>query len=230
VPRLQKQLICGLFDRVFVVSGGRRNLAVGAEARTNASSRARPEKVSFVGGAACVPARRTCPRTASPSPCTCVGEPATASTAGKLLAAFKDTSSYRLCRGPRRGCSGREAPWGNDTASRRHSIRRFQRVERKAVAAVVRRARKQALQRGRCKCLQARPRRARESCWHASNAASPPATPRGNSATLRGHARETSDRARGHRRRSADAGDARATTANTSHTQPLNAGSPASSK
>ena len=44
------------------------------------------------------------------------------------------------------------------------------------MAAVVRRARKQALRRGRCKCLQARPRRARESCWHASNAASPPAT------------------------------------------------------
>ena len=44
------------------------------------------------------------------------------------------------------------------------------------MAAVVRRARKQALQRGGCKCLQARPRRARESCWHASNPASTPAT------------------------------------------------------
>ncbi len=51
----------------------------------------------------------------------------------------------------------------------------------------------------------------------ASNAASPPATPRGNSATLRGPASETSARTRGRRRRSADAGDARATTANTSH-------------
>ena len=96
MPRLQKQLICGLFDRVFFVSGGRQNWAVGAEARRNASSRARPENALFVGGAACVPARKDASKTASPPPCTCVGEPAKASTAKKLASVIKDTNHHRF--------------------------------------------------------------------------------------------------------------------------------------
>ena len=176
-------------------------------------ARARGLKCRFCWRSVCVPARRTSRKTASPAPCTCVGEPLKASTAGKMLASFKDTSkSIAFCE-PRRGCSGREATWGNDTASRRHSIRRFQRVERKTVAAVVRRARTGALQRRRCKCPQARPRPALRELWLGSNAASPPATLGGR--------RRRSQRTR---RR-----DVRSSPRTKHHTH-LHTGSPASSK
>ena len=42
------------------------------------------------------PHERTSRKTASPAPCTCVGEPAKASTAKKLASVIKDTNHHRF--------------------------------------------------------------------------------------------------------------------------------------
>ena len=61
-------------------------------------TRARGLKMPLFGEAELLvyPHERTCPKTASPPPCTCVGEPAKASTAKKLASVIKDTNHHRF--------------------------------------------------------------------------------------------------------------------------------------